>query len=100
MMDKSRQSSPDGRPGEGLRLLIIDDEPSHAEAVAESLARVGYECVVAITGHGDVQSAVEAMKAGVANFLQKPINLPELRVMVGKAAERFRLALTNQELKQ
>ncbi len=138
---------PDHRPGEGLRLLIIDDEPSHAEAVAESLERVGYECIVAtsgaegarrleqaepnliltdlkmdgldglailrkakqelpdaevvvITGHGDVQSAVEAMKAGASNFLQKPVNLPELRAMVGRAAERFRLAQTNKELKQ
>src|SRR5262245_48273865 len=40
----------DGRPGEGIRLLIIDDEPSHAEAVAESLGRVGYECLVATSG--------------------------------------------------
>jgi two-component system response regulator HydG len=149
-MEKSRQNGPETRPGEtrpgeGLRLLIIDDEPSHAEAVAESLDRVGYECVVAtssaegarrieqsepnliltdlkmegmdglailrkakqelpdaevvvITGHGDVQSAVEAMKAGASNFLQKPVNLGELRAMVGKAAERFRLAQSNREL--
>ncbi len=146
-MDKSRHSGGDHRPGEGLRLLIIDDEPSHAEAVAESLERVGYECLVAtsgaegarrieeaepnviltdlkmddvdglailrkakqelpdaevvvITGHGDVQSAVEAMKAGASNFLQKPVNLAELRTMVGKAAERFRLGQTNKALQQ
>jgi two-component system response regulator HydG len=40
------------------------------------------------------------MKAGAANFLQKPVNLAELRVMVGKAAERFRLGRTNKELQQ
>src|SRR5260370_1437279 len=127
-MDKSRQSSPETRPGEGLRLLIIDDEPSHAEAVAECLARGGYDRVVAtsgaegarrieqdepnviltdlkmdgldglgilrkakqelpdaevvvITGHGDVASAVAAMQAGAAHFLQKPVNLAELRAM-------------------
>jgi two-component system response regulator HydG len=33
-----------------LRVLIIDDERPHAEAVAESLARVGYECVIATSG--------------------------------------------------
>src|SRR5947207_2649111 len=33
-----------------LRVLIIDDEKPHAEAVAESLARVGYECVIATSG--------------------------------------------------
>ena len=133
--------------GEGLKLLIIDDEANHAEVVAESLERVGYQCVVAtsgsagakmieqeepdviltdlkmdgvdglailrkarqelpdsevvvITGHGDVQTAVEAMKAGATNYLQKPVNLAELRAMVEKAAERFRLKRTNKELQQ
>src|SRR5262245_44050039 len=36
--------------GQGLRVLIIDDEPFHAETLAESLARVGYDCVVATSG--------------------------------------------------
>ena len=33
-----------------LRVLIIDDEKAHAEAVAESLTRVGYDCVIATSG--------------------------------------------------
>jgi two-component system response regulator HydG len=33
-----------------LRVLIIDDEKLHAEAVAESLTRVGYACVIATSG--------------------------------------------------
>jgi two-component system response regulator HydG len=56
--------------------------------------------VVVITGHGDVQTAVEAMKAGAANFLEKPINLVELRSTVEKAAERLRLTKANRELKR
>lgn len=35
---------------EPLRVLVIDDEEFHAETVAESLQRVGYECVVATSG--------------------------------------------------
>src|SRR5439155_17405669 len=35
---------------DSLRVLIIDDQRPHAEAVAESLARVGYECVIATSG--------------------------------------------------
>lgn len=144
-MDSARYTP--GKAGEGLKLLIIDDEPNHAEVVAESLERVGYHCkiatsgsagaralekdepdviltdlkmdgmdgmailrkakqelpdseVVVITGHGDVQTAVEAMKAGAANYLQKPVNLAELRAMVDKAAERLRLARTNRELQK
>ena len=55
--------------------------------------------VVVITGHGDVNTAVEAMRAGAANYVQKPIGLEELRTMVDKAAERFRLAQDNRQLK-
>ena len=33
-----------------IRVLVVDDDESHAEAVAESLERVGYDCVVASTG--------------------------------------------------
>src|SRR4029077_12080346 len=36
--------------GEPLRVLIIDDEEFHAETLAESLQRVGYECAIATTG--------------------------------------------------
>lgn len=55
--------------------------------------------VVVITGHGDVTTAVEAMRAGAANYVQKPVGLEELRTMVDKAAERFRLAQDNKQLK-
>ena len=55
--------------------------------------------VVVITGHGDVTTAVEAMRAGASNYVQKPVGLEELRTMVDKAAERFRLAQDNRQLK-
>jgi two-component system response regulator HydG len=36
--------------GESITVLVVDDEEPHAEAVAESLDRVGYTCKVATTG--------------------------------------------------
>jgi two-component system response regulator HydG len=33
-----------------IRVLVVDDDEPHAEAVAESLERVGYECTVATSG--------------------------------------------------
>ncbi len=33
-----------------IRVLVVDDDEPHAQAVAESLERVGYDCVVAGTG--------------------------------------------------
>ena len=48
--------------------------------------------VFVITGYGDVKTAVEAMKLGASHYLQKPIDLAELRAVVDKSAERVRHA--------
>jgi two-component system response regulator HydG len=44
--------------------------------------------VFVITGFGDVKTAVEAMKLGASHYLQKPIDLAELRAVVDQSAER------------
>ncbi len=44
--------------------------------------------VIFITGHGDVPMAVEAMRAGAVDFLQKPFNDDELIRRVQKALEQ------------
>ena len=53
-----------------------------------------------ITGHGDVKTAVEAIKQGASHYLTKPVDLAELRAIVGRAAQRLQLARANKELKQ
>ncbi len=42
-----------------IRVLIVDDDEAHAEAVAESLERVGCDCVIATSGKKGV-SLIEA----------------------------------------
>jgi two-component system response regulator HydG len=49
-MNPQRDPPPIGKAGEGLKVLVIDDEKAQAEALAESLERVGYECIVATSG--------------------------------------------------
>jgi len=44
--------------------------------------------VIVITAHGDIDSAVEAMKLGAGDFLQKPINNSSLRMSLKSAAEK------------
>lgn len=56
--------------------------------------------VLVLTGFGDVKTAVEAMKLGAAHYLLKPIDLGELRSIVGRAAERLQLARENRELRR
>jgi two-component system response regulator AtoC len=47
--------------------------------------------VVMMTGHGDIHTAVEAMKKGAENFLPKPVDLNQLFVTVQKALEKVTL---------
>ncbi|MBI5579171.1 MAG: response regulator [Deltaproteobacteria bacterium] len=44
--------------------------------------------VIMITAHGTIESAVEAMKLGAVDFLQKPCTPAEIRELVGKVMER------------
>ncbi len=56
--------------------------------------------VIMITAFGNVESAVEAMRAGVFDYLSKPVNLNELHEVVGKAAERHHLLAENRFLRE
>ncbi|MEO2046476.1 MAG: sigma-54 dependent transcriptional regulator [Pirellulales bacterium] len=133
------------KAGPPIKALIIDDEAAHGETVADSLRRVGYDCVVAtsgsegaamlqrdafeivvtdlrmndvdgleilakakevlpdaevilVTGHGTIQSAVEAMQLGAFNYLLKPLDLKQLRAVVDSAARNQHLRRANAEL--
>jgi two-component system response regulator HydG len=133
------------KAGPPIKVLVVDDDAAHAEAVADSLARVGYECTVAttgaegmamlsrdafevivtdlrmkdstgldvlakakellpdaevilVTGHGTVQSAVEAMQQGAFNYLLKPLDLKQLRAVVDSASRAQHLRRANAEL--
>src|SRR5262249_41620219 len=54
---------------------------------------------VILTAFGTVQSAREALKAGVLDYLTKPVDASELAVLVDKALEFRRLKRENKELK-
>ncbi len=55
--------------------------------------------VIMITGHGDVDSAVEAMKMGAYDFIRKPFHLDRLDLLVERAHQRVRLARENDRLR-
>lgn len=74
------------------------------ELLQELARRGGFLPVIFITGHGDVPMAVEAMKAGAFDFLQKPFSPKDLLERIRRALEadteaRNVLSLT-EELRQ
>ena len=52
--------------------------------------------VVFLTGHGDIPTSVQAMRAGAVNFLTKPVNDDDLLAAVREAVEKDRLARITQ----
>jgi two-component system response regulator HydG len=131
--------------GPPIKVLVIDNDAAHAETIADSLQRIGYDCTVAtsglegvrllengayelivtdlkmpevggleilsksrevlpdaevilVTGHGTIQSAVQAMQQGAFNYLLKPLDLKQLRAVVDTAATSHYLRRANAEL--
>ena len=54
--------------------------------------------VIVVTAHGDVSTAVQAMRQGAYDFIQKPLDLEVIRTQVRRAAEKILLARKNLEL--
>jgi len=139
-------SDPDGGK-RALRVLIVDDDEGHAEALADGLeieecvcriehsgragiaamAEATYDAILTdlvmhdvdglevlreaarlqpqaavllITGHGSVETAVDAMRLGAADYLTKPVRIAELRTRLARAVEAEELRRLNIELRQ
>jgi len=56
--------------------------------------------VVMISGHGSVETAVEATRLGAYDFIEKPVSMAKLLVTVNNALEAGRLKRENAGLKQ
>lgn len=56
--------------------------------------------VVMISGHGDIETAVECIKKGAFDFVQKPLDLNRILVTIRNATERETLKVRNKELKK
>ena len=46
-------------------------------------------CIIAITAYPSVKSAVEAMREGAYDYITKPFDIEEIRLVVRRAAERY-----------
>jgi DNA-binding NtrC family response regulator len=55
--------------------------------------------VIMMTAYGTIESAVEAMRLGAYHYVNKPINLDELKLNIKKALERYHLLSENKYLR-
>ncbi len=99
----------DGKEGLDIALhsdidLVITDLRMPGVSGEEVLRRVCSETpgipVIVLTGHGTVESAVDAMRSGAYDFLTKPLNLDRLSLLVRRALQSRELSLQNRELER
>src|SRR5579872_2794962 len=53
-----------------------------------------------MTGHGTIESAVDAMKVGAYDYIEKPFRVEKLRLLLQRMAEKIRLVNENQVLRE
>lgn len=90
--------------GRGDIDLVITDLRMPGISGEEVLAKVTSESpglpVIVLTGHGTIDSAVDAMRAGAYDFLTKPLNLDRLSLIVKRALQNRELSLQHRQLKE
>ncbi len=71
---------------------------SGMELLERLLAADPQQCIIMMTAHGTVDSAVEAMKKGAFDYLEKPLERDTLLLTLRRAVERVRLLKENRAL--
>jgi two-component system nitrogen regulation response regulator NtrX len=91
-------------PGAGVELVLLDIWLPGMDGM-ETLSRIqempfGERPVtVMISGHGSIEAAVKATKLGAFDFLEKPLSIEKISVVVKNALAHRSLALENSRLK-
>ncbi len=73
---------------------------SGADLLRQIKSRLPATEVVIMTGHGSIESAVEAMKLGAYDYIQKPFRVEELRMLLRRMEEKIRLVQENRVLRE
>jgi DNA-binding NtrC family response regulator len=84
-------------------LVLLDIEmpgESGLELLRDLKSQQDSPAVIMITAYGSEKVAVEAMKSGAYDYLPKPFEVDELRLVVSKALDHLALAEENQDLRR
>ena len=84
--------------------LILMDILMHRTGVIESLNRIKEISsgipVIMMTAYSSVSTAVDALKSGAYDYLTKPLDIDEIKILVKKALHHHQLELENIYLKE
>jgi len=82
-----------------LDIWLQDSELDGIEILRRLRAEMPSVPVVMISGHGTIETAVEAIKIGAYDFIEKPFKSDRLLLIVARAIETALLRRENEELK-
>ncbi|WP_137700522.1 nitrogen assimilation response regulator NtrX [Marimonas lutisalis] len=91
--------------GEPPALLILDiwlkDSRMDGIDILKAVKRDNPDVpIIIISGHGNIEIAVAAIKQGAYDFIEKPFNIDQLLVVIRRAMETSRLRRENTQLKR
>jgi len=88
---------------EGPDLILTDlklPTRSGVELLRQSKALFPRTEVAIMTGHGSIESAVDAMKLGAYDYIEKPFRVEKMRLLLQRMAEKVRLVTENEFLRE
>lgn len=84
-----------------LVLLDLHLPDGHGQEVLQRMRQDGMPCpCIVMTAHGSVDSVVDSMQGGAADFLEKPFTAERLEVTVDNALDKARLSHEVQEIRE
>src|SRR2546427_1020369 len=84
-------------------LLLTDlklPNMSGVELLKQTKMLLPHTEVAIMTGHGSIESAVDAMKLGAYDYIEKPFRVEKMRLLLQRMAEKVRLITENQFLRE
>ncbi len=73
---------------------------SGLKVIDEALTLINKPAVIMMTAYGSIDSAVEAMKRGAADFLTKPVNIERLEIIIQRALKSRALEIEVKQLQE
>jgi DNA-binding NtrC family response regulator len=84
--------------------LVLTDlklpDQSGVELLRQVKAALPRAEVAIMTGHGSIESAVDAMKLGAYDYIEKPFRVEKMRLLLQRMAEKVRLVSENEFLRE